>query len=248
MKKTYLAGGIVLGALLTAALVIRIFFPGLPDYLIVKQKYENIDRTITQFQATYVPDTFQKVKTNGIQFSLPKEYQATASGQGYSNGSGQTVLLVSKVDAAAISEYLPNEPWDGFLYTEADYRHYFQTVGAPYPGSSTLSMKIFWYLRGTLNAETCLHLRGQDLKVFREFAVLKEDGWNNESTWELPLAGCTAYVTQGVGTGEIGGGLSNGLWSVTVYPDGGSEHISMMMGMQDANTAKQIISSISYTG
>ncbi len=45
MNKAVRIGAIVLGAILAAALVIFIFFPGLPTYAYVKFKYKNIDKT-----------------------------------------------------------------------------------------------------------------------------------------------------------------------------------------------------------
>lgn len=43
MKKALAIGGAVLGALLAAALVIFVFFPGLPTYFKVRHRFEHTD-------------------------------------------------------------------------------------------------------------------------------------------------------------------------------------------------------------
>lgn len=245
MQKKWIAGGIVLGVLLTAALVLWIFFPGLPDYLAVKRKYENIDRTITPFETVAVPDDFRTETLRGIRLSVPASFAENGLGSGFRSPDGEGKVAVLVLDTDIDEMYRSDDPWESYLYTEADYRHYFQTVGVPYPNVEQYGNDLLWYWRGTLLPEDVLHLRGTDRKVFLEFAECKEDSWNIEDTRRLALSGAAAYVCHGKGNAL----MSAEMWHTVIYPDGsGSEYISVMMTMPDETTAWQIISSISYTG
>jgi hypothetical protein len=55
MKKPLIIGGTILGFLLAAAMVIFIFFPGLPTYLKVKHKYDHIDEHVPNLKRLMSP-------------------------------------------------------------------------------------------------------------------------------------------------------------------------------------------------
>lgn len=245
MKNIRIVGAILLAVLLTAVLIWQIGFPGLFAYLSVKQKYENIDRTIPQFETVSVPADFHSETVRGIRLSVPAAYTENGLGSGFRDQDGEGKVVVMVLDTDIDAMYRSDDPWESYLYTEADYRHYFQTVGAPYPDVEQYGTDLLWYWRGTLVSEDGLHLRGMDRKVFLEFADYKEQVWNTEDTWRLPLSGCTAYVNRGRQSEAT---FMKG-WHILVYPDdGGSEYISIMMIVPDETTARQIISSVSYTG
>ena len=74
MNEAVRIGAIVLGAILAAALVIFIFFPGLPTYAYVKFKYKNIDKTAGRFETAAVSDDYAEHTINGVSLKAPQSY------------------------------------------------------------------------------------------------------------------------------------------------------------------------------
>ena len=247
MKKKILAACIAGGVLLAAAGCIFAFVPGLFTYLHVKIKYDNIDRTIPQFERVGVPEKFVQYSVQGLTLSVPDSYVPTDTGHGFAGSDGKPRVLIMRSDrletAALLSEYGADtdDLYDTKQFSDAEYRHYFETVGAPVPSDADARTEELWYSKGVLQPEDCLKLRGTDRKVFAEYALTKEESWNMEETWSLPLSGAVCYVSESTAalTASIAGN------TVCIYPDARrSEKIMVALRVQDPQTAKQIISSI----
>lgn len=245
MKKPILAACIAGGVLLAAGGCIFAFVPGLFTYLRVKIKYDNIDRTIPQFERVSVPENFVEYSVRGLTLSVPETYELNDSGMSFVGSDGKTRLFITQHDmletAALLSEYGADDLYDTKQFSDAEYRHYFETVGAPVPSDADARTDDLWYSKGTLQASDCLKLRGTDRKIFAEYALTKEESWNMEETWSLPLSGAVCYVSESTAalTASIAGN------TVCIYPDDSrSEEISVILRVQDPQTAKQIISSI----
>ena len=99
---------------------------------------------------------------------------------------------------------------------------------------------LLWFEKGELNAKMCLHLRSEDLLVFKEFAYDKNIAWNSEDTWKYNGNGFTCYVNhiyKSTTSGEM--------WTCLIYPDYNPyREITIWIKNTDDNTARQIASSI----
>ena len=245
MKKPILAACIAGGVLLAAGGCVFAFVPGLFTYLRVKIKYDNIDRTIPQFERVSVPENFVEYSVRGLTLSVPETYELNDSGMSFVGSDGKTRLFITQHDmletAALLSEYGADDLYDTKQFSDAEYRHYFETVGAPVPSDADARTDDLWYSKGTLQASDCLKLRGTDRKVFAEYALTKEESWNMEETWSLPVTGAVGYVSES--TADLTSSIAAN--TVCIYPDARrSEKIMVVLRVQDPQTAKQIISSI----
>lgn len=137
------------------------------------------------------------------------------------------------------------DPWDGYKYSESDYRSYFDAAGSPYPFDADGCRDVLWYYRTKLRSSDCIKLRGKDLAVFREFADNKDISMKIEDTWLLEMDGATAYVCHmnDRDTDEVKIGYSD-IWTVTIYPDGADHEYFVMLRDLREETAKQVISSV----
>lgn len=244
MKKAIKIIAAILAVLIAAAAVIFIFFPGLPAYIKVKLKYEHIDRTVGDLPAVGVPESFKPFTVNGLSFFAPADAEKKEFGSSVRFGEKGFVLIMEgdKVKEAKTSEDLgmAADQWDGYKYAEADYRHFFEKLGEKYPTNEDASSDILWFFRDRLTASDCLKLRSKDKDVFLEFAEIKEESWGMEESFRLSGEGFTGYAARS--TGDM---IPEGMWTVTLYPDGGGSryYFGMVKNCGD-ETAKQIISSI----
>ncbi|NLT10248.1 MAG: hypothetical protein GXY08_12225 [Ruminococcus sp.] len=86
----------------------------------------------------------------------------------------------------------------------------------------------------------CLHLRSNDLLIYKEFAKNKNEAWNSEDTWKYKGDGFTCYVCH-----SFESPINKEMWSCTIYPDYNPyRQISVWIKGTDDTTAKQIASSI----
>lgn len=244
MKKAIKIAAAILAVLIAAAAVIFIFFPGLPTYIKVKLKYEYIDRTIEDLPTVGVPDSFKPFTVKGVTFSAPADAEKKELGSSVRFGEKGVVLVMEndKLETARSLEELGmgTDKWDGYQYTEAEYRHFFEKSGEKYPTDEDASSDILWFFRDRLTASDCLKLRSEDKNVFLEFAEIKEESWGMEESFRLSGDGFTGYAAR-----STGDQMPDGMWTVTLYPDGGgSRYYFVMVRNCGDETAKQIISSI----
>lgn len=236
MRRLKIIGAAVCAVLLAAAAVILIRFPGLITCLRMKWKYDNLDRTTELYAKQSVPADFREWKLNGITLSAPADYTAKENRDRILIGAdGKTRIFVSGgVTASALDAGY--DPFAVYSFTEFDLRQYFQTVGKPYrdPASNAL----LFYCKDELSVWDGLRLRGSDRKVFAELCEIKDGGWETEETEKMTVPGGTAYIS--------GGLLSGGALTVTMFPDSGGEHRLVMVREQDAQKARQIISSMAF--
>ena len=251
MKKPVKILCIAGGVLFAAGAAVFAFVPGLFTYLYVKFKYDNIDRCITEYERVSVPENYQEYSVRGLTFSVPASYTQSDSGSSFAGKDGKTRVFITRHDAletaAILEKYGTGEPGDLYdtkRFSDAEYRHYFETVGAPAPSDADARTEELWYCKGTLQAADCLKLRGRDRDVFSEYALNKEESWNMENTWSLPMNGAIGYVSES--TSELTSSVAGN--TVCIYPDAKrSEKIMVVLRVQDPQTAKQIISSIRLT-
>lgn len=259
MKKAMKIGGVVLGIILVAALVIFIFFPGIFTYFKVKHKYDHIDDSLGKFEYSDVPVTFKDFTVNGVKLKMPYGSERHLTDISYSDGSkgqiasdiirykDEITILIKKSSfsemkklseqASALLEISDTEE----EFSEDEYRHYFDSVDEPMPRNST---ERIWYNKNKLKASDCLRLRGRDMEVFKYLAECKDAAYDAEITYIKDISGCKCYVSQNL-LEEYKGNL----WSVFIYPENDEDtyYYVMIRGKGD-ETIKQIISSIELKG
>ncbi|MBR6107188.1 MAG: hypothetical protein IKQ39_04185 [Oscillospiraceae bacterium] len=245
MKKWKTAACIAGGVILAAGAGIFAFVPGLFTYLHVKFRYDNIDRTVPQYERASVPENFTEYTVKGLTLSVPSSYTLNDTGFSFVGSDGKSRLFITRHDmlatAAILSEYGTDDLYETKQFSDAEYRHYFEKVGVPAPSDADARTEELWYAKGTLQPEDCLRLRGTDRKIFADYALTKEESWNMEQTWSLPMNGAAAYVSES--TAALTSSIANN--TVCIYPDEHrSEKIMVVLREQDPKTAKQIISSM----
>ena len=221
MKKIFTIGGAVLGTILAAALVIFIFFPGLPTYIIVKHKYDHIDELVPEFEKSAV---------EGAEAGTYRSKDDSHIGVMLSSYKSYDDILGS------VEDY---DPWNTYEYEEEDYRHFLKAIGVE-PPQYGFAYRILWYIRDHITAKDCIKLRGTDKKVFSELAAVKEESINTERLWKTEGNDFSAYIGQ-----ELYSSFKDGYWSITLYPnESDDEYYHVFIKCPDETTARQIISSI----
>lgn len=168
MKKSMKIGGVVLGIILIAALVVFIFFPGIFTYKKVQKKYPHIDNTIGTFE--------------GFNVEIPKNFAAYTTKDGVTvigpeDARHNSDLIPFKSDGLMVMISVSDEEYygDAFFdenskYTKKDYLHFFKKLDIKPPQTSYENVKMLH----DLTSKDCLRLRGKDKKVFLEYAEYKE--------------------------------------------------------------------------
>ncbi|MCR5600433.1 MAG: hypothetical protein K6G33_06825 [Ruminococcus sp.] len=258
MKKTLTIGGTVLGFLLISALVISVFFPGLPTYLKVKHRYDHIDDLVPEFEKSEVPSDFASHSLKGVSFRIPADWEGSSpikGGEASSYKSGKEyrifVLTADYKELAKLDEEYKNmlsdqydksdlyDPWEYYKFKEADYRHFYKTIGVDLPQYGLSSTMVF-YTRNCLTAKKCLKLRGKDKDVFLDLAQTKEEAVGIEKMWKTKISGFNTYIGQ-----EVSPGYNGNLWVATIFSDNTPDKVyTVTLNCPDETMAKQIISSV----
>lgn len=231
MKKALKITGIIIGVLVIAALIIIVFFPGLPTYIKVKKDCPHIDETMGIYKdsADAVPEDFVQVELNGILISGPADALRT---------DGSFVAFKKENELAVMIIESENEPLSytdescGFLIY--DYRHFFSSLDVKMPETTYESME---FVRN-LTAKDCLKLRGTDKKVFEEYAEIKEIVSDIETVYYYERDDLTGFVCELIDVGQAYEHRKN-----IVLLEGDKQWIISVFG-NDAETVAQIISSI----
>lgn len=246
MKKALKIGGIILGIILAALLIIFIFFPGLFTYIKVKVKYDNIDRNSLKFEKVEVPNDFKTYTIGNFKISVPDGYEPKDIGYSFKYSDGETALAIIESDSLEndqlMNEYSEDyDTWEYYKYEEEDYKHFFETIGGTFPTPYDASSDILWFVRDKLKAKDCLKLRGRDMDVFLEFADSKEESWKIEKTWELAGENGFMYISY-LEDSEI---FKSDLWTVYIYDKNNlTKYHYLLFKEDDTEVIKQIISSI----
>ena len=236
MKKAALAACIAGGVIAAGAAVFAVI-PGPFVYLFVKVRYPNISRTIPQYAVCDVPADYQPYTIRGLTLSVPADFTLLDSGHGFTDKDGKTAVFISRSDQTELAEY--TDTWKYYHYSEADYRRYFEAVGAPYPDAADARTKLLWYCKDTLMPEDCLDLRGRNCLIFRELAENKNDAWESEETWNLPMNGAKAYASYS----DFDAVTGKPYCSLLVYPDDCRSDEIFVLIRTEKNAAMQMISS-----
>lgn len=242
MKKGLIITASVLGTLLLIAGLTWLILPGLPDYLRVKLTMPQVDSDLPDFVRAEVPADYVTYEIRGVRLSVPAEYELLDTGHGFRSADGKVGTLISQFDQATMYDYLPDyDPWENYLYTEAEYRHYFASVGAPYPDDGEARTTVLWYCRDVLRAKDVLHLRGKDRAVFRELAEVRRDSLQQEDTWRITVPGGDGFVCRSNAAENPAGAY----WSLTLFPEGGGSVYDLVYTREpDGETARRIFSSV----
>lgn len=137
--------------------------------------------------------------------------------------------------------YEDYDAWEYYKYEEADYKHFFETIGGTFPTPYDASSDILWFVRDKLKAKDCLKLRGRDMDVFLELADSKEESWKTEKTWELAGENSFAYIGY-IEDSEI---FNSDLWTAYIYDKNNlTKYHYLLFKEDDTEVIKQIISSI----
>ena len=235
MRLAWKIGAAVLGVLLIAAAVILIWFPGLFTCLHMKWKYQNLGRTAGQYAVLPVPEDFQEYELRGLRVSVPADYTLGENSDGALCGKdGKTRIFVTPRDLGALADTDPFEPYG---FSEAQLRHYFETIGQPYRAPS--GNALLYYCKDTLSVWDGLHLRGDDRRVFAELCEVKDGGWDTEETEKTEIPGGTAYISSGM--------LGENSVTVTMFSESGSGDLFVFVrGEQDPRIIRQIIGSFAF--
>ena len=241
MKKTLTVLAAVLGTLLLLAGAVWIFFPGLPDYLSIRLKTPELDSDLPEFARTAVPESYVTYEIRGVRVSVPAAYTLLATGHGFRTADGKTSMLIAELDQQTAANYIPSyDPWENYLYAEEDYRHYFASVGAPFPSDAEAQSTVLWYCRDVLRAKDVLHLRGRDKAVFRELYDVRRDSLSQEQTWKIRVPGATGFVCRS----NAADNPSGAYWSLTFFPEGGGSLYKFVYTREpDDETVRCIFSS-----
>lgn len=233
MKKAIKIGGVVMGIILIAALIIFIFFPGIFTYKKVKKEYPHIDRTIGTFSGFDVklPKDFVAYTKDGVTVMGPKDARYSSD------------MIPFKSDGLIVMvTVMEDEPYgDAFFdeyskYLMKDYQHFFKKLDIEPPQTSYENVKT---LRN-LTSKDCLKLRGKDKKVFLEYAEYKEFGEKLESLSYYEKDGIKGFFSERSSEGSSKMKYRYALWLfhnekqyiVSAYSD-------------DKETAMQILSTVS---
>lgn len=259
MKKALKITAAILGVLIVAALVIFIFFPGLPTWFKVKKDFPSIDKRMETLEDISVPDDFKSFEINGVYFEAPASSTLRDTGKTV-DYNGEMLVFVNKHDSveddknarelAETYENMPysENPFEDYLYEEEDYIHFFDSIDADYPSIyDAKSTMLIWFMRDGFTAKDCLKLRGKDLDVFLEFAEVKEENLKIETTYKVNGDGFTGMfsIMKSDGLSDLGGPDLSYLSTFYIYPDDDySEYYCIMLKNTDAELKKQIASTV----
>lgn len=167
MKKAMKIGGVVLGIILIAALIIFIFFPGIFTYKKVKKEYPHIDNTIGTFDGfdIKIPKNFVSSTKDGVTVMGPKNARNNRDIIPFK--SDDLIVMVTVMDDESYGDVFFDE---NSKYTKKDYLHFFEKLDIKPPQTSYENVKMLH----SLTSKDCLRLRGKDKKVFLEYAESKE--------------------------------------------------------------------------
>lgn len=231
MKKTLKITGIILGALVIAAIAVIVFFPGLPTYIKVKKNCPHIDETMGIYNdgGEAVPEDFVQTEINGILVSGPADTLCDDSNLCAFKKDNELVVMIIESENEPLSY---TDESCGFLID--DYRHFFQSLDVEMPETTYESME---FIRN-LTAKDCLKLRGTDREVFEEYAESKEIVAEIETVYYYKRDELSGFVCELISIGKQYEHRKN----VMLF-DGDKEWIISVVG-NDAETVAQIISSI----
>ena len=242
MKKPLIIGGIILGFLVAAALVIFIFFPGLPTYFKVNRQYKHINEKPEAFEIVPAGADFKEFTLNGVKLKAPADCSLKPDDNRLKSASGKAELVVHQTNNKEQDEYLDSfqdyDPWDTYKYDQEDYREFFRSIGAE-PPQYGFSSKILFYIRDYISAADCIRLRGKNKDIFFELADLKEKAAETENMQKLKGSGFTEYI------GRIQYSGYEDIWQLFIFPDSDDLNTySVAINCSDETMAKQIISSV----
>ena len=239
----------IIGGILLIALIIFLFFPGLPACMSAKHKYKHIDELPAEFEKVEV--TGSKTAIQGLKIFVPDGWRNNESGNGMSSEDENQSLLVLHADLKSQEDALKEmfedpqyaafayDPWEAYDHEEYDYRHFFNTLHVELPKYGLSSVFIF-YIRDSFTAKSAIWLEHTDMEVFKELCEVKENAFESENLWKMQGDGFKAYVGQ-VNYEDIG----KNMWTVTIFPDGDlNDDYNVTIKCDDENTVRQIISSI----
>lgn len=231
MKKALKIAGIIIGVLVIAAIVIIVFFPGLPTYIKVKKNCPHIDETMGIYTdgGEAVPEDFVQTEINGILVSGPADALRDNSNLCAFKKDNELAVMIIESENEPLSY---TDESCGFLIY--DYRHFFRSLDAEMPETTYEGME---FIRN-LTAKDCLKLRGTDREVFEEYAEIKEIAAEIETVYYYERDELSGFVCDLIGVGQTYKHRKN-----VVLADGDKEWIISVFG-NDAETVAQIISSI----
>ena len=209
------------------------------------------------FESVDIPSDFVSHSLKGVSFRIPSDWEAHSAIKGAEPGSYRSddkssIVVISynyKEEAEREEEYkelLGDEYdenkydlWEAYKYKEADYRHFYKSIGTELPQYG-LPTRLFWYIREGFTAKDCLKLRGKDKDVFLELAQNKEEATEMENLAKIKGSDFSEYVGQ-----IMYDGYDGNFWNVTLFPESDeNQYYMVMVKCPDETIAKQIVSSI----
>lgn len=240
MKKILKVSGIVLAVIFVIMIigfaVITAFFPGLFVYMNAKKEYPHINDKIGEYSYydTEVPADFVQAAAGDFYVSGPAD--------AFLEDTESMFIFKSDDKSLVIASYSSdNEPYDfsedeTCQYDESDYIHFFETVKCDVPKTNR---EVKEFLRNKLDLEMCMHLRGTDKKVYKEYAETKELLCKVEKLYRYERDGIEGYVC------EITSDDDKYFWTADFYTGENDEKENVILvRADDIETVKQVFASI----
>ena len=168
----------VLLVLVIAAGVIWLLYPQIPAYFRIKKENPVINDRMEDFPYTNetVPADFVSRMVEGITVKGPEDCLNPVESRIVPFKSDRLkVLIIGPTDSA--SDFGIGEE---DLFTAEEYQHFFDTIGVKKPETQIENIV---FLRDTLNAKSCLRLRGKDMEIFEFLAENKNITANVETPY-----------------------------------------------------------------
>ncbi len=235
MKKALRLTGIVLAILLFLCLLMEIFAPGLPLYLKLKHEFPEIDEKIDTYpyNDTKVPDRFIKKRTGEFYISIPPE---CAYNDKMLAKSDKLTILATGTSLPVQSVVYSGNPC--YQFAQKEYEHFYKRIGCE-PPRDDREMRIL--IRDSINLEQCLHLRGKDRKIYKEFVAAKKTVMGIEKLHFFSHNGIEGFIAE-VGGGNYNKGKYKYYWNIDVFVDDQEYLISTLSN--DIELSKQVIASL----
>ena len=242
MRKAIKIGGAVLAFLAAAALVIFIFFPGLPTYMKLKSKYKNMDKHIAEFEKVSVPSDFKSYNIRGVSFKAPADWKLSDTKSSLRSPDEDSMIMVIKSNVPEEEKLLSEsgyDCWESYDFTKDEYEGLFRKLDIDVP-EYDLNTRMLWMTKDELQLKDCIRLRGKDMDIFKDLADIKENAWDTENSWSMDTDTYKAFVGQ-----ILTNGFGGGMWTVTFYKNDKSQYrYFVTLKCPDRTTAKQIVSSM----
>jgi len=236
IRKSFLIALIVLLILALTAGILFLIFPQMPAYF--RYRDTVVDETMTDYPYTLpeVPADFAERISYGVTIKAPAEHLNPQESRIAPFKSDTLTIGVICTEDSVSMEGPDTE--SGKQFTEADFRHFYETVGEKAPETQIESIV---FVRDKLTAKTCLRLRGTDYEIFELLAESKKIVTDVETPYFYHGSNFDGLIC------ELKGGKTKGT-NVLVSDPVHHQYVSVWIRCNDAKLTKQIIAGLDFSG